>query len=194
MSADEPPATGTVTGIYQNFRLGDPQAFEQLWDHFRQRLLGLARRTLAGRVQQVADAEDALQSAFVTFWKRAERGDFGDEMNRDDLWNVLGLITVRKALKHQRSERAVKRGGTSQPADQPVDSIPAANESVDFALTCEELLERLEPELRIFAMLRLMGEKNREIAQQLGCTERKVERKHQLIRATWEDEIAEWTK
>ena len=75
-----------------------------------------------------------------------------------------------------------------------MDSIPAANESVDFALTCEELLERLEPELRIFAMLRLMGEKNREIAQQLGCTERKVERKLQLIRATWEDEIAEWTK
>lgn len=193
MSADDPPPLGSVTGIYLNFRLGDPAAFTQLWNHFRHRLLGLAQKALAGKTQQVADAEDALQSAFFSFWQRAERGDFGEEMDRQDLWNLLGVITVRKALKHQRSRRAQKRGGGTSSAEYPVDTLAARDSQSDFALTCEELLEKLEPELRVFAVLRLMGAKNREIADQLGCTERKVERKLNLIRATWDDEVAKWT-
>lgn len=193
MPDDDPPLTGSVTGIYQNFRMGDPAAFTELWNHFRHRLLGLARKTLAGRFQQVSDAEDALQSAFVSFWQRSERGEFGDELNRDDLWNLLGLITVRKALKHQRTVRAQKRGGEMTSSEIPVDALPADDENADFAMTCEELVGQLEPDLQTFALLRLMGSKNREIAEQLGCTERKVERKLNLIRATWGDEIAKWT-
>lgn len=193
MSDDDTPATGSITQIYQNFRLGDAAAFTQLWNHFRHRLLGLAQKALAGRSQQVTDAEDALQSAFLSFWQRADRGDFGEAIDRDDLWNLLGVITVRKALKHQRSRRAQKRGGGSSSAEIPVESLAARDTQSDFILTCEELLERLEPDLRVFAVLRLMGAKNREIADQLGCTERKVERKLNLIRATWDDEIAKWT-
>ena len=191
MSDHGRPEMGSVTGVFQNFRLGDEDAVAQLWAHFRQRLLGLARKTLAGRVQQVSDAEDALQSAFVSFWQRAGRGDFGEEMNRDDLWNVLGLITVRKALKHQRNERAKKRGGGRNLSATPMEALPAPVQDVDYSIVCEELLEQLDPEIRVFAILRLMGYKNREIAQELGCTERKVERKLQLIRVAWEEEFDE---
>jgi RNA polymerase sigma factor (sigma-70 family) len=193
MTDPEPLLTGTVTGLYRNFRLGDPEAFTELWGHFRTRLLGLARQTLAGRLQPVTDAEDALQSAFVSFWQRSERGDFGDELDREDLWNLLGLITVRKALKHQRRQGAQKRGGGIAGHAVPLEDIAAADDSPDFAITCEELLEKLDPDLKVFAVLRMMGAKNREVAEQLGCTERKVERKLNLIRATWETEIAEWS-
>jgi DNA-directed RNA polymerase specialized sigma24 family protein len=194
MDPEDPALTGSVTGIFQEFRLGSPAAVTQLWDHFRHRLLALAEKTLAGRKQQISDAEDALQSAFVSFWQRAGRGDFGEAMNRDDLWNVLGLITVRKALKHQRDATAQKRGGRQSESSVPVEDMPAADQSPELALTCDEMVQKLEPELQVFALLRLMGAKNREIAVQLGCTERKVERKLQLIRATWEEEIAAWTK
>ena len=56
------------------------------------------------------------------------------------------------------------------------------------------MLELLEPDLRSYALLRLMGHKNREIADQFSCTERKVERKLQLIRAVWDEEVARWTE
>lgn len=193
MPDENSPVTGTVTGLYRNYRLGDPAAFTELWSHFRSRLLGLARKTLPGRLQPVTNAEDALQSAFVSFWQRSERGEFGDELDRDDLWNLLGLITVRKALKHQRRQGAQKRGGGASGSAIALDAIPAPDDSPDFAITCEELLEKLAPDLQVFAMLRMMGAKNREVAEQLGCTERKVERKLQLIRATWETEIAQWS-
>ena len=184
--------TGSVSMVFQRMRAGDPLAVEHLWERFRPRLLALARTTLAGRVQRVADPEDALQSAFVSFWQRTERGDFGEDLNRDDLWNVLGLITVRKALKHQERERAQKRGGGRAASELPLDAIAAKNQEADLDIVCTELLELLEPDLRSFALLRLMGHKNREIAEQFGCTERKVERKLQLIREVWETEVESW--
>ena len=75
--------------LFRQLRAGNPAAITYLWDCFRPRLTALAEKTFAGRWQRMADAEDALQSAFISFWQRAERGDFGDEMTRDDLWNKI---------------------------------------------------------------------------------------------------------
>ena len=145
-------------------------------------------------MEAIADAEDALQSAFISFWQRAERGDFGDEMTRDDLWNVLGTITVRKALRQQRRESAQKRGGGRVRDEADLHEVASSANSPEFDVVCAEMLELLEPDLRSYALLRLMGHKNREIADQFSCTERKVERKLQLIRAVWDEEVARWTE
>lgn len=191
-------ATGTVTQLYGMLRAGDANAARKLWEHFLPRLLGLARKTLAGRPQQVADADDAVQSAFASFWQRVERREFDDRMDRDDLWNLLGLITVRKARKQARRETAQKRGGGKVVAEAALtgpdgtplrlDEIAGAMPAGDFDVHCEELLLKLDEELRTFAVLRLLGYRNREIAEHLACTERKVERKLNLIRLVWENE------
>ena len=78
--------------------------------------------------------------------------------------------------------------GSPLPLDEAAPALPDA----EFDLHCEELLARLEPELREFAVLRLLGYRNREIAQMHGCTERKVERKLNLIRLRWEADWPEW--
>ena len=139
----------------------------------------------------MSDADDALQSAFISFWQRAERGDFGEVMTRDDLWNVLGTITVRKALRQQRHELAQKRGGGRTREEMDLHESVSTADSPEFEVVCAEMLE---PDLRSYALLRLMGHKNREIADHFGCTERKVERKLQLIRAVWDQEVAHWTE
>src|SRR5262249_9205858 len=150
---------------------------------FRPRLLALARSTLAGRLPRIADAEDALQSALVSFWERVESGGFDDHLDRDALWNVVGVITVRKALKLRARENTQKRGRGRIDARTPVEECAGDDSRPEFDLLCSELIEMLDPELRAFALLRLMGHKNREIAAEFGCTERKVERKLQLVRA-----------
>ena len=183
--------SGSVSILFRQLRAGDPAAVERLWDRFRPRLTALAEQALSGRWQQMADAEDALQSAFISFWQRAERGDFGDEMTRDDLWNVLGTITVRKALRQQRRESAQKRGGGRTREEMDLHESVSTADSPEFEVVCAEMLE---PDLRSYALLRLMGHKNREIADHFGCTERKVERKLQLIRAVWDQEVAHWTE
>lgn len=184
--------SGSISILYEQWRGGRPDALGELIARFRPRLMALANSTLSGRVQRVSDAEDALQSAMISFWEQVDRGGFEHSMDRDDLWNVLGLFTVRKALKLQEKERAQKRGGGRVVTGVPLENSPAPKSEVEFDLLCTELLELLEPDLRSFALLRLVGHKNREVAEELGCTERKVERKLQLIRAIWGEEIANW--
>lgn len=196
--APPPDPPGSVTHFFGQLRAGSPAAAEALWERFFPRLVALARRTLAGRPQRVADADDAAQSAFASFCLRVRRGEF-EVRGRDDLWNLLGVITVNKARMQARREAAEKRGGgrvvgeaalaRADGSPLPIDEAGAALPAAEFDLQCEDLLNRLEPELREFAVLRLLGFRNAEIARMHGCTERKVERKVSLIRLRWE---AEW--
>jgi DNA-directed RNA polymerase specialized sigma24 family protein len=67
-----------------------------------------------------------------------------------------------------------------------LDDLAAELPTQDFDLACEELLLSLDEPLRRIALLRLMGHTNDEIARQLDCTRRKIERKLALIRLKWE--------
>lgn len=199
MDTPVPPndSAGSVTLFFSQLRTGDPDAAEALWTRFFPRLVALARKTLAGRPQRIADADDAAQSAFASFCLRVRAGEF-DVRDRHDLWNLLGVITARKARSQVRREAAVKRGGgqvlgegaLTRPdgSPLPLDEAGVCLPTAEFDLQCEELLSRLEPELRQFAVLRLLGYRNREIAELHNCTERKVERKLNLIRLRWETE------
>jgi DNA-directed RNA polymerase specialized sigma24 family protein len=188
---------GSVTLFFGRLRAGDPAAAEALWARFYPRLVALARATLAGRPLRVADADDAAQSAFASFCLRAKAGEF-HVADRSDLWNLLGVITANKARMQARRELAARRGGgrvvgeaaLARPdgSPLPLDEAGADVSAATFDLHCEELLGKLEPELREFAVLRLLGYRNAEIAAMHGCTERKVERKLNLIRARWEHE------
>ena len=192
-------AEGSVTGVFTRFRAGDREAASQLWRQYFPRLIALARHTLSGRPQQAADADDAVQSAFVSFWQRAQRDGFSGPLHRENLWNLLGVITVRKALKRQERERAQKRGGgrvlneagpaghddRPSPLTQALGELPAH----EFDLFCEELLLMLDDESRRIALLRLLGHGTAEIAAALDCTQRRVQRKLNLVRLRWEREF-----
>jgi RNA polymerase sigma factor (sigma-70 family) len=195
-AAESPSALGSVTMLYRQLSSGDATAAGLLWRRFFPRIAALAQKTLSGRPQRVAEADDAAQSAFVAFWQQAGRGDFGGQVDRDNLWAILASITVRKALKQVRREQAQKRGGgkvvgedqleamesAGRPLEQLMGSIPAQ----EMDLCCEELLLELDEEQRQIALLRLMGYSTLEISQQLGCTQRKVQRKLELLRLRWE--------
>lgn len=177
---------GSITNVYRQLAAGDPQAVEVLWSRFFPRLSGLARQTLGKITRPVVDVDDVLQSAFFGFWRQAQQGDYAANVNRHDLWNLLATITVRKVRSAQRREHAQKRGGgrvESQSEAADVAQLPAA----EFDSHSAEFLSALDDEPRAIALLRLMGYKNREIADLLDCTERKVERKLQMIREVWEE-------
>lgn len=183
---------GSITLLYQQWRQGEQTSLGALIERFRPRLLALAHSTLGGRVPRLADAEDALQSAMISFWEQVEQGRFDEQLDRNDLWNLLGLITVRKAIKLNVRARAQKRGGGQVVTGLPLDEMAAGGAAASPEILCTEMLELLDPDVRAFALLRLMGHRNREIADELQCTERKVERKLQLVRAIWEEEMRRW--
>jgi RNA polymerase sigma factor (sigma-70 family) len=195
---DERDEPGTLSRIYQELAGGNRQAADQLWQEFFPRLLGLIKKRFGDRPCRLPDAEDIAQSVLASFCRRAERGDFGDDLERQNMWALLNVMAVRRIHKLYRREQTQKRGSgrvTSEvdvPADGPngfaLDQIARNLSARELDLQCEELLGMLDEPLQRLALLKLMNHTNREIAEELAWTERKVERKLQLIRLTWQDE------
>ncbi len=191
----------SVTNVFERLRQGDAAAVNALWERFMPRLAGLARKTIAGRKLRMSGEEDAMQSVFLSFWQRANEGQFTGVWNRNDIWSLLAKMTVRKSLNLARRERAERRGGgrvvneatlagnDDERGGCSLDEAMATLPTQEFDLHTEELLMTLDDELRVFAVLRLMEYKNREIAELLECTELRVERKLERIRSLWEHEV-----
>jgi DNA-directed RNA polymerase specialized sigma24 family protein len=199
---DENSDTVWIDGI----KAGDGTDIHRLWDRYFERLVRLASARLPTHSRRSFDEENVALSAFQSFCDRAGRGQFPQLSGRDDLWRLLGTITVRKALNTIRHQNRQKRGGgrvlgeSALPVGKDADGEgeglaqvlgrePTPEEVAGFADDYRHLLARLlEPSLRTVALQRLEGLSTREIAESLNVSPKTVERKLQLIRAIWSQE------
>ncbi|REJ96164.1 MAG: RNA polymerase subunit sigma-70 [Planctomycetota bacterium] len=191
---------GSVTRVFRQMAGGDREAAALLWRRFFPRLNRVAAATLAKSPIPAVGAEDAVQSAFVSFWQRVESGQIGDDLSRDDLWSLLAVITKRKALRSIAREHAQKRGGGkvrvaadlkgAEGQSFRLNEVVAEFPTQEFDLVCEELLRLLDEEIRVIVLLRFMGHTNKEAARLLESTERRIERKLDLARQIWRRELA----
>ena len=92
------PAHGSVTLWVERLKSGDGEAAGPLWRAYFHRLVHLARQRLRGLTGAAADEEDVALSAFDSFCRAAEGGRFPRLDDRDDLWQLLLVITARKAV------------------------------------------------------------------------------------------------
>jgi DNA-directed RNA polymerase specialized sigma24 family protein len=199
MQPDEP---GSVTQWIGDLKAGGDAAAQQLWERYFDRLVRLAQSKLrAGRRPGDAeDEEDAALSAFDSFCRGASRGRFPILTDRDDLWRLLVVLTVRKAIDQLHRLNAAKRGGgkvvgeanlpCSDAGDGPLGRLVGSEPTPELAAEVVEQYLRLRDTLdgdtaRQILDLRLEGYSREEIAERLGCAERTVTRKLNLIRRTW---------
>ncbi len=182
---------GSITNWLDGVRAGDETAAQQLWEEYFRRLVGLARAKLAGRPAGPKGSEDVALSAFDSFFRGAEAGRFPRLNDRNDLWQVLMMLTARKVIDAVKRERAAKRGGGVVAASPDFEMVIGTEPSASFAAEMAEefrvLLDRLgDGELLRIALCKLEGHSNREIATQLDKSLATVERKLGLIRRKWE--------
>jgi DNA-directed RNA polymerase specialized sigma24 family protein len=194
--------SGSVTVLIEALRAGDASAAQALWESYFHKLVGLARHKLRGRPCAAADEEDVALSAFDSFCRGAAHSQFPRLVDRGDLWQLLVVLTARKAYRLLQHERRLKRGGGGvQHLSALEDEGPGVAEVVgreptpEFAAQvaeeCQRRLEALgEPELREVALAKMEGLSNAEIAARLGVVERTVERRLGLIRKLWAEEAA----
>jgi DNA-directed RNA polymerase specialized sigma24 family protein len=203
--------SGSVTQWIGGLKEGDDGAAQRLWERYFDRLVRLARKRLQAsrRAGADEDEEDAALSAFDSFCGGAARGRFPQLSDREDLWQLLVVITARKAAAQAQRRRAQKRGGDWFRVDASPAAGDAAAEGPGLALeavvgreptpefaamVAEEsrrLLDRLgDDSLRQIALWRMEGYTNDEIAEQLGCARRTVARRLELVRTLWLGEVA----
>jgi DNA-directed RNA polymerase specialized sigma24 family protein len=190
------PSPGSVTVWIAALKAGDTRAAQQLWDSYFPKLVRLARRALLGRPLAAADEEDVALSAFDSFCRGATQARFPRLDDRDDLWQLLVLLTARKANRLLTHEHRQKRGGgavrhMSALADESgaveiIGREPTPAFAAQFAEDFRARLEALgDAGLRAVALAKLEGYTNEEIAARLGVVERTVARRLRLIRRLW---------
>jgi DNA-directed RNA polymerase specialized sigma24 family protein len=183
-------------------RSGDETDIQRIWNRYFQRLVALARTRLPARTRREFDEEDVALSAFHSFCERAERGQFPQLADRDDLWRLLSTIIARKVIASARHRGRQKRGGNRVLGESAwdtgdgdgglasiLDKGPTPADAAQFAEDCERLFARLKnPMLATIASRKLEGYSSEEIGAELGVSARTVDRKLQLIRALWDEE------
>ena len=136
--------------------------------------------------------------AFDRFVKAIAAGRFPRLNDREDLWQVLLMLTSRIASNAARDERREKRGGggivqsitpvgDSAGSGLPVaSSEPGPADAAAMAEAGDEMLSALkDPLLRQIAILALEGYTNMEIAEKIERVVSTVERKLNRIREIW---------
>src|SRR5262249_38290368 len=153
-------------------------AAKPLWECYFQRLVDMARAKLKGTPRRMADEEDAALSAFDSFCRGAAQGRFPQLSDRNNLWQLLVKITVRKAIDLAHHERRQKRGGAlggecfvpgrrdSPTREEDLQQIVAREPTPEFAAQvaeeCHRLLGSLSDELRSIALRKMEGYTNSE--------------------------------
>jgi RNA polymerase sigma factor (sigma-70 family) len=188
-----------VTHWIASLKAGDANAARRLWEYYFKRLLALARRHVGDVALGGADSEDVAQSVFKSLCLGAERGKFPDVTDRDNLWATLIVMTANKSRDLIRREHALKRGG-GHVLDEAalagsngqvgviaelVGREPTPQFVVQMFEQCDLLLSHLTEVERLTAQLKLQGLTNREIAEEMGCGLRTVERRLEAIRRAW---------
>jgi RNA polymerase sigma factor (sigma-70 family) len=175
-----------VTLWIAQVKVGDRAAVRPLLERYFQRLVHLARARLRG-VPGLADYdEDVALSAFKSLCLGVERDKFPQLDDRDDLWRLLAVMTVRKAIDLQRRRRPAE--ATPETVEQLLSREPPPELAAEMSDEYRRLLDRLDdPQLQAIALWKVEGLTNEEIAERLGCAVRSVERKLHRIRIEWQE-------
>jgi RNA polymerase sigma-70 factor (ECF subfamily) len=179
----EPP----FKALMDLLRSGDQAAAELVVKKYARRLIGLAAARLPAPVRAKEDEDDAVQSAFKSFFNRQKAGEFEPE-DWDALGTLLTYLTVckvdRRIRKYLAEKRDVRResaadsGGENddRPKWEAASPDPTADEKAVAEETLRELLKHLPAADRTVLTMRLQGYQITEIAAQVGKDERTVYR------------------
>ncbi len=188
-----PSNPGTVSLLIAKAKTGDGTALAQLHALYWPRLVELARKRMERRPIRDRDAEDIAQDAFIAMYQALQDGKLPKMHSRHHwLAFLTHLIACRVVNEFQRGI-ALKRGGDGKLLTEraehlwsnAVDREHSPAQQAILADCYQYYLDCLPEYLREFAELHLAGLSTIEIARELGCVRRTVERKLLVLEEHW---------
>lgn len=165
---------------------GDPESEEEFWKQYAAPLQRVAQRQISASLGKRVDAEDIVQSACRTFFRRVRQGEFQCD-DSSDLWRLMMTITLNKARMqaryHGRDRRSTERE-QALPDESlvPAQTVEASIAAIDFDDFMQTIFAQLDDEQGEI-LRRLLDEQTQdEIAAAVGCSGRTVRRMKDRIR------------
>ena len=186
----------SASDLLNRWRDGDQQAAAQLYELYSQKLTALASKNLGARLAPRVDAEDVVQSAFRTFFRRSAGGEFHIN-NSEQLWRLLIKITILKARTQARRHTAGMRDvnvetGVPHEMLESLAHDPTPQDSVILADQIEAILTGLPTAAGEILALRLEGHSKTEIAARMKVARQTVYRLLSLLQQRLERLLAEF--
>lgn len=141
---------------------GDAGAFRRLMDRHVDAAYRLARQVTGSH----AEAEDAVQSAFLKVWARAASWRPGGAKFSTWLWRVV----LNQGIDTRRRPAAVPIDMVEEPADPRVDPVGVIADRQDRARLDRALAELPERQRSALALIYGAGASNAEAAEALGIS------------------------
>ena len=175
--------------LLERYRQGDVHAADELFARYVERLTTMVQWQIAPRLRRRLDPEDAVHSAYRSFFVKARQGEF--VLHRSgDLWKLLVTITLNKLRRQIEHHRAGKRAvDLDRPLDDALTSRlaegPSPLEALAAADELENFMAKLSPLQRSILEMRMRDCRWDEIATSTGCSERTARRTLEDVRRIW---------
>jgi RNA polymerase sigma factor (sigma-70 family) len=198
----EPSNNESFEELLDAMQKGEDQAFTTFFNRHYDQLVQFASKKLGSFPLRAFDADDVAQSAMKSLFKSLRANRY-EVQNSVELWRILITITKNKLLDRRRRQQTQKRGGGNvrgesiwaqagedsglyEQQDTRQNMTPDAQ--VELLETTDLLFQRLEDDkTREVARLLLAGYRINDIAEELNCVRRTVERKISHIRELWSE-------
>ena len=183
---------------------GDEQAFDTFFKAYYDRLVRFARKKISSFPLRTFDEEDLALSAINSLFNGINENRF-EIQSSVELWKLLVSITKRKLINERQSQLAQKRGGGNVRGDsiwcqtgddnffheqQDMKQGMPPDACIELLETTDMLFQRLEDDKsRRIARLLLEGYRIDDIAKELNCVRRTIERKIARIRELWREAL-----
>lgn len=204
MSMLPPIPSGSVTGNLRRAQDGDDLAFEWLWHRYYNSLVRHLEKLASESGFDPVDPEDVAQSVFIAFHEGLSREKFHSLNGRYQLWKLLTLIGLRKAInsakKDLRDRQSLQHSAAAglMVIEQRFHGnchdaqIDKAFDDLRFEEEIEHGLSLLDKELpgqrlRELALLKIKGYSNAGIAAEFGWTRKTVALRLNLIFEIWKE-------
>lgn len=150
-----------LQNLYDRCKKGEPKAQRELYDLFKNRLMGLCRRYTRNR----EEAEDVLQESFIKIFSK-----FHQVGSPDKIESWMKSVAVRTAIDHYNKEKKDRQ--LYEPNDAAllnVEAVPVDEVSDEYLVM---LINQLPDKCRmVFNLFEVEGYSHTEIAAMMDITE-----------------------
>ncbi len=183
----------TESSFLRRVQAGDRSAQAAVFEDFASKLQAVVSKKLDRRLRRLIDAEDVVQSAFRSLFRRIDAQQV-EMRSVSNLWHLLVTIAARRCFRHARNLMADKRDVrktvsttvATEDGDAPLDLLatdPTPDQIAETREILQMTLESLDEVGVGVLLMELQDYTEPEIAAKLQCSERTVRRKKQIYRA-----------
>lgn len=170
----EPPSDRTLLAQYGE---GDDTAAREIYERYYHRLLGLLRKKMSGRLNELEDSSDLVQSILCGVLRKGRDGAI-DLSDASSLWPLLAAATLNKLRDRARYWNRQRRDATRAQSLDDIEELARHEASPEDVTMLEETMRQLldqfnERRQRILELL-LEGHGVSEVANAVGTSERTV--------------------